>query len=580
MRSHPDSCRAPRRISSTPLQSRPSAAATAVAACLLVLSVAGAYANSLHGAFVLDDLGAIVHNRSLQSLSPRQALLGMPAGTTVSGRPRLNLSLAGNYALGGLSVTGFHALNLLIHGAATLALFGCVRRTLLALGQPSHPTLFAFSVALIWGVHPLQTESVTYVIQRAESLMGLFYLMSVYGFIRSAEPGATQAGRVGWAWVSVASCLLGAATKEVIATAPLAILLYDRAFLSGSFAAALRARWKTYLGLALSWLLIAGLIVSTGGNRSGTSGFTVGVSPLDYYLTQGRAVVTYLRLAVWPHRLVFEYGTFFETGVLAALPYLLPVAALAGVTTWTVVSPSASPTARRLGYLGVWFFGILSVTSLVPGIYQMIVEHRMYLPLASVAIALVALLWKAGWQVGTVASVAIAGAFLALTHARNHDYRDPLALWGDTVEKRPRNETAQVSLAVALFQAGKADEAIPHYQAALALKPDATDTLNDLGCAFLAVGRPADAVEPLAEAVRLKSEVAEYHFNLANALAAGGRLSEAAGHFRETTRLEPDNGEAHLRLALCLLKGGDQDGAASEYSQALRLGAGKDGSAR
>ena len=184
-------------------------------------------------------------------------------------------------------------------------------------------------------------------------------------------------------------------------------------------------------------------------------------------------------------------------------------------------------------------------------------------------------------SIGVVAaSVAIAGAFLALTHARNHDYRDPLALWGDTVEKRPRNETAQVSLAVALFQAGKADEAIPHYQAALALKPDATDTLNDLGCAFLAVGRPADAVEPLAEAVRLKSEVAEYHFNLANALAAGGRLSEAAGHFRETTRLEPDNGEAHLRLALCLLKGGDQDGAAVEYSQALRLGAGKDGSAR
>src|SRR6185369_8786768 len=108
------------------------------------------------------------------------------AGTTVSGRPLVNLSLALNYAISGSNVWSYHALNILIHLAAGLVLFGLVRRTLSTFNFQAS-TASACAVALLWTLHPLQTESVTYVVQRAESLMGLCYLLTLYGFIRGTE---------------------------------------------------------------------------------------------------------------------------------------------------------------------------------------------------------------------------------------------------------------------------------------------------------------------------------------------------------------------------------------------------------
>ena len=137
----------------------------------------------LSNAFVFLDVADIVDNPTIRHLGQLGRVLSPPAagGLTVGGRPVVNLTLALNYAFGGTNVWGYHALNLLIHILAGLALFGVVRRT------PPRSTLFAFAVALLWTVHPLQTESVTYIIQRAESLMGLFYLLTLYCFIRYAD---------------------------------------------------------------------------------------------------------------------------------------------------------------------------------------------------------------------------------------------------------------------------------------------------------------------------------------------------------------------------------------------------------
>ena len=182
----------------------------------------------------------------------------------------VNLSLAINYALGGMATWGYHALNLAIHILAGLTLFGVVRRTLL---QPSLLTRFgqaalslALAVAVIWTIHPLQTEAVTYIAQRAESLMGLFYLLTVYCFIRGTEsetPGI-------WYKLSVAACLLGMASKEVMISAPLMVLLYDRTFVGGSFRQAWERRRPLYMGLFGTWLLLGYLVVGTH-NRNRTA---------------------------------------------------------------------------------------------------------------------------------------------------------------------------------------------------------------------------------------------------------------------------------------------------------------------
>jgi protein O-mannosyl-transferase len=177
------------------------------------------------------------------------------------GRPVVNLSLALNYALGGSNVWGYHALNLAIHIIlAGLTLFGVVRRTLLrpALRERFSPSAarLALVVAVLWTAHPLQTEAVTYVSQRCESLMGLFYLLTLYCFVRGAD-----SQRCGW-WftLSVVACLLGMATKEVMVTAPLLVLLYDRTFVTGSFRKAWTRHRRLYLSLAGTWLLLGYLM--------------------------------------------------------------------------------------------------------------------------------------------------------------------------------------------------------------------------------------------------------------------------------------------------------------------------------
>jgi len=388
----------------------------------LVAGSIGAYHNSFSGPFIYDDAPAILDNRSIRHLWPLTAALNPPhgEGLTVEGRPVLNLSLAINHPFGGTSVTGYHAANLSIHLLAGLVLFGIVRRTL-AGRDPDCARFAAAAVALIWLVHPLQTEAVTYVIQRAESLMGLFYLLTLYCFLRSTSPTGSSAWvaeaskafgarpRTGpetlgafrypsqsirWDWLSVVCRLLGMATKEVMVTAPVMVSFYDRTFVAGSFREAWRRRWRYYCSLAATWVPLVLLVASTGGNRSGSSGFGAGVSWTAYLMTQFEAILTYLRLAIWPDPLVFEYGTFWTTPA-RALPAAAIVLALAIATVWALVRRPA------LGFLGFWFFGILAPTSLTPGTTQMIVEHRMYLPLAALIVVFVLgteALTRRGWK--------------------------------------------------------------------------------------------------------------------------------------------------------------------------------------
>jgi len=157
--------------------------------------------------------------------------------------------------------------------------------------------------------------------QRVESLMGLFFLLTLYCFIRSVDAPRPRFWQVG----AIVSCLLGAATKEVIALAPILVLLYDRAFIAGSFAAAWRLRWRVYLGLAASWVVLAACLATTGWNRNGSSGFDVGVHPSAYWLTQFEAMARYLWLSIWPHPLVFEYGTVWVDRAWDVIPFAVLV---------------------------------------------------------------------------------------------------------------------------------------------------------------------------------------------------------------------------------------------------------------
>jgi tetratricopeptide (TPR) repeat protein len=556
---------------------------------MLVAGAIAVYGRTFSVPFLFDDSDAIAGNLTIRHWS---TAFWPPANTTASGRPILNLSLAINYAISGTAVWSYHALNLAIHALAGLTLFGIVRRTRglvgrvipnppLSVSDPSdrrvkdnapylaNATLLAFSAALLWTLHPLQTESVTYIVQRAESLMGLFYLLTLSCYIRGIC--AERAGRASWGWFacSVGACLLGMGTKEVMVSAPLMVLLHDRTFVAGSFRQAWRRRWGLYVALAATWLPLVGLVVGTGGNRDATSGFNVGITPWTYWLTQFEAVTRYLWLSVWPHPLVFEYGATWVHHPTEVAWYALVVVVLVAAV---LIALWRRPV---LGFAGAWFFLILAPTSVVPGQIQMIVEHRVYLPLAAVmtlaAVGIHAAVGRRSW----VVCAALALGLGLLTARRNEDYRSALALWSDTVAKRPYNERARYNLGNAWSETpGRVKEAIAQYEAALRLQPDYAQAHNNLGVALAKVpGRLAEAIAQYEAALRLQPGFAEAHTNLGNAWSrVPGRVNDAIVEYKQAVRLQPDSARAHSNLAGAWSRTpGRLSDAIAEYEEAVRL---------
>ncbi len=553
-------------------------------AATIVATAIAAYWRSLSVPFLLDDQSSIPDNPTIRHLGQLWSTLSPPRGEglTVEGRPLLNFSFAVNHAISGAQVWSYHWLNLLIHIFAGLTLFGIVRRTL-----RSRPV--AFAVALLWTLHPLQTESVTYIAQRAESLMGLLYLLTLYCFIRFARcrrppdldrGPATQAlsresdpGSGIWAVLSVSCCFLGMATKEVMVSAPLLVFLYDRSFIAGSIRAAWEKRRGYYLALASTWILLIFLVIGSG-NRGGTSGIGSGVSVWSYWPTQFPALLRYLKLSVWPHPLVFDYGVEGIPSGWIVLGEAMVVLALAGFTL------AALWRKQPIGFLGAWFFATLAPTSLVPGNRQTLAEHRMYLGLAAPVVLVVCGIHGFSGRrrsdpthcssacLLTVA--AIAAGFGALTIRRNGDYRSELTLYKDTAEKRPANAFAQCNYGTVLLANGRFGDAIKHFGKALLLKTDYPIAHDNLGNALQQQGRLTEAVDHYETAIRLDPRFTAAHDNLGGVLLRLNRNDEAAREFREVLRLRPADAEAHNGLGILGAAAGRLDEAIGQFQKALQ----------
>jgi tetratricopeptide (TPR) repeat protein len=546
--------------------SNPSPRLTWLAAVLLA-AVVLAWSNSFHGPFVFDDLPSLRDNAALRDW--RTAFAPPAGGLTVSGRPLLNATFALNHRLHGDAVSGYHAVNLLIHAAAALVLLGLLRRTFrlpaLAPRFAAGADWLALGSAGLWALHPLQTESVTYIVQRAESLAGLFYLLVLYAFVRAATSSAPRPWWIA-CWVA---CLAGVLTKETVVTVPLLLLLYDRAFLAGSFAAAWRARRGAYLALAATWL-VAGALVLAGASRGGTAGLHSPAAPWQYALLQIPAIAHYLRLALWPHPLVFDYGPFQSVSWREVLPgAAVTLPALAGALWLLVRRPAAGFAA------GGFFLLLAPSSSIVPVASQVMAEHRLYLPLA-VGIAGIAAWSYLRQPRSTLVGLALlAATATAATWQRNRLYHTPLGLWQATADAAPTNPRAQLNAGEQLARAGRPAEAADRFAAALRLQPGYIAARFNLGLALLELRRPAEAAEHLTTALRLNPDHAGAAFNLGRTHLQLGRTAEAATAFARAVDLAPEQPSAHFQLAHTLVELGRLAEAVDHFGAAARLAPGE-----
>jgi len=599
---------------------------------LLIVAAVAAYASSFGGAFLFDDVIHIVENENIRRLWPPWPLLGVE-------RPVVEVSLAVNYALGGLRPWGYHAFNLGVHILAGLTLFGLVRRTMVGVlvgpvadacpGAPGLParmdrdhhqstidnrqsaaaftaTWTAFTIALLFLVHPLQTQSVTYIIQRGESMMGLFYLLTLYAFVRSVD----SPRRRWWFLATIVACALGMATKAVMVTAPVMVLLYDWVFVRprglparrdcippaarsgpvadapgsdsitpspnhqitkspnttpiadacpgapgapGSVGTTIWHRRWLYLGLAATWgvLWICGIGSAVLGSSEGAShvGFSYrGVSPLVYAATQASVIVKYLQLSFWPASLCLDYNWPAATAWREIVPPAAVIAVLLGATLWEL------RRRRWTGFAGAWFFVILAPTSSIVPIKDLMFEHRMYLPLAAVIALMViglrtvlhGLCMRA--RLGAVTRRAIA-TILLLNAAV------PLA-WGTL----RRNEDYASDLTM--------------WKDVIAKRPDNYRAYVAVGNALAARGRVDEAVEITREATRIDPDYADGYCALGVVLARQNKLDEAIDAYRQALGIEPRHAKAWYNLGNALDRQGKYDEAVDAYKKSIEAYAG------
>ena len=611
MTSRREARRRPRRAA--PPQPRPSAGAW-WAPAILTLLVALAFGNSLRAVLVWDDVESVATNESIRGVARS---LSPPPDLTLSGRPVASASFAVNYALApagdrdvfspgndpatagafARNVRGYRLTNVAIHVAAALLLFGLVRRTLraprLARAADGHETAVAFIVAAAWAVHPLQTASVTYLVQRVEALMGLFYLATLYSAVRAWESATTATPGPGreatgaprrrlaagsWTGAAVAACALGMATKETMVTAPVAVVLWDMIFGPGTAATSswraririvARARRPLYAGLAASWLVLAAVLLSAPRTRS--VGFDLGVSPGAYFLTQSEVLLHYLRAAFWPAPLCLDYDWRIASSVGQVAPALAASALLVGLALlalwrWPLV-----------GFALASFLLILAPTStVVPIATEVAADHRMYLPQA----ALAALAIVGGWvllrratphaaRAGTLLAAALIVVLAWTTRGRNEDFRGERELWTQNVEACPGSSRARTNLAAGLLQEGRYVEAETHLRAALALRPEEVEAQASLGVALAAQQRFEEAIPLLRAAVEARPSDPVPRRNLAEAYASQRRDAEAVPHFLAAIEHEPDDASLLNATAWLLATSPDED--ARDGRKALEL---------
>jgi tetratricopeptide (TPR) repeat protein len=594
---------------------------------LIVLAGVLAYANSLSGPFVFDDRTTVLENTSIRDLwSPR--VFAAHREVPTAGRPLVNVSHAINYAAGGVGPFGYHVWNLAVHLLCGVVLFGCVRRTVEMPRVPDRVRRWsgdiALASALIWTVHPLNSEVVDYITQRSESMMALFFLATVYAGARAAESPARA--RM-WSVTAVASCALGMMCKESMVTAPLAVWMYDAVFVSGSTRSALEAlrrRWPLYLGLASTWLILAIMIWS--GPRMYSAGFSTKIGPWTYLLNQTVMIARYVRLAVWPRGLVVAYGPAGPLTLRTVWPYAAIVALAAGAT---VVALFRWPL---IGFTGAWVFLTLAPTSsVVPIATEVGAERRMYLPLAAliplgVVLAALAAQRLAGLagpaglagragpapqrarRAFTLTWVAVAALLAGLTIQRNREYATPLGLAETVLERRPtpfahtivgtqlavagRHPDAIAELRLAapgytlaryylggeLFNQGVLDEATAQLQEFVKLEPslaEAVPARTMIGRAEMLESKFQEAIEEFRQVLAMTHPGGEAHTIalgfLADALFSEHRFADAIPEYRAYAAGHPGDVGAFINLGVSLAQVGKPTEAAEAFQRAIQL---------
>ena len=551
-----------------------------------LLLTAAAYARVLDGEFQLDDVSAVLGSPAARDLAT--AFRELPGALLRGGRPVADLTFAIDHAVGGTAPRAYHLTSLAIHLGVVVLAYAFARKVLRLAGAASGPWI-GLAVAGLFALHPLQSQAVSYVAQRSETLASGLYLLALLLLLEAERPGRGFRSVAAWAG-GLAAFALAVGTKPIAVTLPLAWLLLAWMVPDPEGRRGL-ASWPRRLAMAAPLVALdalGGVAVVRGLAGQTSAGFDMpDLSPASYLLSQWKVVATYLRLLAWPAGQNLEWDvpvarSLADPGVAASGLALAGLVAAAGaVFVWSRRRWNAGGAAGRVASFGVlWFFLVLSPTSSVIPLDDLLMEHRVYLASLGILLALGVggerLLARVRWR-GAVAATLVVGLWCALAlalHRRNAAWETRLSMAQDSVARSPRKARVHVNLGHALAERGDLDAAVREYRLALALVGEAPRNealiLRNLSAALASQGRWEEAEAALQRGVERDPANADVLTNLAIALGRRGDLEGAEGWVRRALALRPDDGQALHLLGTVLLQRGEAAPALEPLERAVR----------
>ena len=560
---------------------------------LIGFSVLVIYSNIYDSPFVFDDDRAIVEKKTIRNLSNY-----FSSDRLLEPRMLVDLSFALNYKFGKLDVFGYHLVNVGIHIVngfliyfLALAILGHLYQFSdsfkVSISDPSDHTLRIISLgsALIFVVHPIQTQAVTYTAQRYTSMAAMFYMASILFYLKARitvqRSDLKPLNPSSFAYYVLSGfCGLSAfLCKQNAASLPGAVLLIEYLLIDRTWQG-WKKKIKWFAPFIAVWvffiLYVSGLFggeFESAGLLEDVSGLmreTQAVSRWSYLCTQFNVLVIYIRLLFLPINQNLDYlypikESFFNDFTFLAFLFLV------GLVVTGIRSIKKHPI---ISFAIFWFFITLSVESSIFPIEDALFEHRLYLPMFGFALFAVYVPFtylsnKRHWAI--VCFMALTIALAIATYYRNSVWKDGIALWSDVVAKSPQNYRGHNNLGSALEKQGRIKEAIEHYLKALQIRPEYAKAYHNLGNAYVKQGRTQEAIKHYLKALRIKPALSKTHINLGNALNRQGRTEEAIGHYLVALRIRPDSAKAHNNLGNALVELGRIEEAIKHYLEALRI---------
>ena len=578
---------------------------------LFIITISGyiIYSNTFNSPFVLDDLRIITENPNIRVTQISFAEIVKAGYQSAKTRPVAATTFVLNYVFNQYDVFGYHSVNVAIHIITAFFLFLFISATLEISSikyLPKQTYLIALAAALLWMVHPIQTQSVTYIVQRMNSLAALFYILAFWMYVRGRLPDQKK---IAWGWYcgALLSWILALGCKQNVATLPLFILLYEWYFFKN-----LETEWlRRNIKILVLVVFILGIIalIFLGANPverlSSIKDFANKEFTLsERFLTQFRVVVYYISLLFFPHpsRLNLDYDFPLSTSLVNPFTTFLCLMAITGLIGLAIV---LAKKERLISFCILWFFGNLVIeSSIIP--LAIIFEHRLYLPSMMVLLIPVLLAYrylKFDWLKVGLLSLLVVG-LAVWTYQRNLVWANRVTLWSDVVKKSPNKARPHFNLGSAYSKLNQLDKAIPlyrraleidpdlaqphinlgealerqnqieeaaeHYRTALQIKPDLPEAHYNMGAILAKQGKTGEAIQFYQKALKIRPHYASAYFGLANALVNEGRVEDGIRNYYLAIKFEPDNAEVHSNLGSAFLRLGDTEKAIHHFSAALQ----------